>query len=289
LSISHEAPSPQVDTLSASLVHTAIEPKGSLWPDLREIWRSRELLGFLIWRDVRVRYRQTALGAAWVIVQPLMTALVFTLLFGRLIRIPSNDVPYPLFAFSGVLVWSYFAQAVSRAATSIVSSASLVTRVYFPRLIVPLAAVMGPLLDFFLGFVVLLVLIVHYGVITHTKVLAAGLFLLVALATALAIGMWLAATQVRFRDVGHVIPFVLQMWMFASPVAYPTSLVPAKWLPLYSLNPMVGVIEGFRWAAVGSRPPDFVSLAVSTPAVLLLLVGGLIYFKRMERTFADVI
>jgi lipopolysaccharide transport system permease protein len=267
-----------------------IEPKRRLLQlDLGAVWQYRELLYFLVWRDVKVRYKQTAIGAAWTILQPLMTMAIFTVIFGNFAKIPSDGLPYPVFAYTALLPWTYFAQAIGRSGSSLVGNTSLIKKVYFPRLIIPISAAIAPLVDFAVAFTLLLAMMGWYGIAPTWGLTALPFFLLQALATVLAVSLFLSALNVRYRDVGHAIPFLIQFWMYASPVAYPVSLVPLKWRPLYSVNPMVGIIEGFRWALLGKGSPDFRAMAVSAIVVLGLLVGGLVYFKRMERTFADVI
>jgi lipopolysaccharide transport system permease protein len=253
------------------------------------LWEYRELLYFLVWRDIKVRYKQTLLGAGWAIFQPLISMAVFTLVFGNLAKIPSDGLPYAVFVYTALLPWTYFSQALSRTANGLVSNAGLITKVYFPRLIIPLSDVTSPAVDFLCAFLVLLGLIAWYGIAPSWGVLALPLFFLLAVLTALAIGLWLGPLNARYRDVGVTIPFLTQFWMFASPVVYPISLIPESWRLVYSLNPMVGVIEGFRWGLLGKENPDFSLMLVSLVVVLLLLVGGVIFFKRMERTFADVI
>jgi len=267
-----------------------IQPRKGLFQlDLRSVWQYRELLYFLVWRDVIVRYKQTAIGAAWVILQPLITMLIFTLIFGKLAKIPSDGIPYPVFAFSALLPWSYFAQALARSSSSVVGSSNLVTKIYFPRLLIPLAASVAPVVDLIFSFLTLLALMAWFKIMPTWGLLALPLFLGLAIMTALAVGLWSSALNVRYRDVGSIMPFLIQVWMYASPVAYPVSMVPERWRLLYSLNPMAGVIEGFRWALLGKKSPDFIVMAVSSAVVLALLAGGIVYFKRMERTFADVI
>jgi lipopolysaccharide transport system permease protein len=268
-----------------------IEPARSLFDlDLKAVWEYRELLYFLVWRDVKVRYKQTAIGVAWVVLQPLLTMMVFTVIFSYLVRIPSDGLPYPLFAFTALLPWTYFNQALTRGGAGLVSNANLITKVYFPRLIVPLSAVAAPLVDFLLSFVILLGLMVWYSVTPTWGVLALPLFLLVALMTALAMALLLSPLHAQYRDVGHIIPFLAQFWMYASPVIYPVSLIPEQWRLLYSLNPMVGVIEGFRWALLDhASGPDFRVMGVSAVVVLALLAVGVVSFRRAERTFADVV
>jgi lipopolysaccharide transport system permease protein len=267
-----------------------VEPNEGLFHlDLQAVWHYRELLYFLTWRDVKVRYKQTILGAAWAILQPLMTMVILTLIFGKFAKIPSDGLPYPLFAYTALLPWNYFSQAVSRSGASLVGSAHLISKVYFPRLIVPISAAVGPLVDFAIAFVVLVGMMIWYGIAPTWGMLALPLLLFLALLTALAVGLWLSALNVRYRDVGHTIPFLIQFWMFASPVAYPVSLVPEKWRLLYSLNPMAGVIEGFRWAVLGKETPDFSVMTLSAVVVVAILIGGLVYFTRVEQTFADVV
>jgi lipopolysaccharide transport system permease protein len=267
-----------------------IEPtRGFFKLDLAAVWEYRELLFFLVWRDVKVRYKQTIIGAAWAILQPLMTMIIFTVIFGNFANIPSDGLPYSIFAYTALMPWNYFSQAISRGGMSLVGEANLIVKVYFPRLIIPIASVVSPLIDFFLSFLVLIVMIAWFGIVPGWNVLCLPVFLLLALMTGLAVVLWLSPLNVRYRDVGHTIPFLTQFWLYASPVAYPVSLVPEKWRLLYSLNPMVGVIEGFRWTFLGTEAPAFGVIAVSAAMVVLLLVGGIVFFKRMERTFADVI
>jgi lipopolysaccharide transport system permease protein len=257
--------------------------------DLRGIYEYRELLYFLAWRDVKVRYKQAAIGVGWVVLQPLMTMVVFTVIFGRFAKLPSDGLPYPIFTFTALLPWNYFAQAIAQSSTSVVRNSGLVTKVYFPRLIMPIASTIAPLIDFAVGFVVLLGMMAWYGVTPGWGLLALPLYLLLVLLTSLATCLFLSPLNVRYRDVEHAIPFLMQVWMYASPVVYSVRIVPEKWRALYSLNPMVGVIEGFRWALLGNGSPDFVVMAVSAVMVTVLLVAGLVFFRRMERTFADVI
>jgi lipopolysaccharide transport system permease protein len=267
-----------------------IEPtRGFFKLDLAAVWEYRELLYFLVWRDVKVRYKQTIIGAAWAILQPLMTMIIFTVIFGNFANIPSNGLPYSIFAYTALMPWNYFSQAISRGGMSLVGEANLIVKVYFPRLIIPIASVVAPLVDFFLSFLVLIVMIVWFGIVPGWHVLCLPVFLLLALMTGLAVVLWLSPLNVRYRDVGHTIPFLTQFWLYASPVAYPVSLVPEKWRLLYSLNPMVGVIEGFRWTLLGTEAPAFGVIAVSAVMVIVLLSGGVVFFKRMERSFADVI
>ena len=279
--------SAQGPPLSKPVVEVA--PKDGLFHlDLQEIWHYRELLYFLVWREVKVRYKQAALGVAWAVVQPLTTMLIFTAVFGNFAKIPSDGLPYPVFTYAALLPWSYFAEAISRSGVSVVSDTNLVRKVYFPRLIMPLASVIIPVVDFCVSFLILLCLMAWYHVIPTWGVILLPFFLLLALLTALSVGLWLSALNVRYRDVRFIIPFLVQIWMYASPVVYPVSLVPERWRIVFNLNPMVGVIEGFRWALLGKASPDFQAITVSVIGVLVLLIGGLLFFKRMESTFADV-
>ncbi len=276
-----EAPAPR---------RTRIAPSSRrLDVDWRELWEYRDLLYFLTWRDVKVRYKQTALGAAWAILQPLAAMVIFSVIFGALARVPSNGVPYPVFAYAALVPWTFFANAVISGSNSLVDQEDLLTKVYFPRILAPAAAVLAGLIDVGIASVVLVAMMVIFGVVPSLAVLTIPLFLLLACAAALAVAVWLSALNVRFRDVRYTLPFLIQIWLFASPVVYPSSLVPEPWNLLYALNPMVGVIDGFRWALLGDVPMPWLNLAVSTAAVALLLAGGLRYFRRMERSFADAI
>jgi lipopolysaccharide transport system permease protein len=267
-----------------------IEPsKGWVFLKLHDLWEYRELLYFLAWRDIKVRYKQTVLGAAWAIIQPFSTMVVFSIFFGRLAKMPSDGIPYPIFAYCALLPWSYFAGALDRAGNSLVGSANLVTKVYLPRLVLPLSATMAGLLDFAIAFVVLIAMMIFYGITPTSAVWTLPFFLLLALATSLGVGLWLSALNVQYRDVRYTIPFLTQFWLFASPVAYPSSLVPEQWRVLYGLNPMAGVIEGFRWALLGKGSGPGPMLAVSVLVTAVLLVSGAYYFRRMEKTFADVV
>ncbi len=257
--------------------------------DLGAVWRYRELLYVLTKRDIQVLYKQAALGAAWAIVQPLFAVAIFSIIFGIFARMPSDGIPYPIFAFAGVLPWTYFAEATRRASSGLVNDAELIRKIYFPRLIMPLANVTAPLLDFCIAFGVLLILMLIYGITPSWTLLVVPLLIAIAALLALAIGLWLAPINVRFRDIKHTLPFIIQVWMYASPIVYPLSMVPQEWQWAYSLNPMVGVIEGFRWAVFGQGAPNFAALGVSAIVITLLLAGGLIFFRRMERSFADMI
>ena len=261
------------------------------WQALRlgELWSYRELLYFLVWRDVKVRYKQTALGAAWAIIQPLFTMLIFSLFFGRLAKVPSDGVPYPVFSFAALVPWTFFATALTNASNSLIGSANLITKVYFPRLTMPVASVLSGLVDFALAFVVLLGMMVWYGVLPTAQILWLPVLVVLSVITALAAGIWLGAVNVKYRDVRYAVPFLVQLWMFATPVAYPSSLLPEQWRAVYALNPMVGVIEGFRWALLGTDTRPGPMLAVSSAAAVLLLVASVLYFRRVERHFADLV
>lgn len=256
---------------------------------LKELWEYRELLYFLVWRDVKVRYKQTALGAAWAIIQPVMMMVVFSLFFGYLAKVPSDGIPYPIFTFCALLPWQLFAHALTESSNSLVANERLITKVYFPRLVVPIAAVLGGMVDFAIAFVILLVMMLYYGIVPTWAIVTLPGFILLAIMTALGVGLWLSALNVQYRDVRHTIGFVIQFWLFATPVAYSSSLIPERWRPLYGLNPMAGVVEGFRWALLEKSSPPGALLAVSVVVVILVLVGGLYYFRRMEQEFADVV
>jgi lipopolysaccharide transport system permease protein len=256
---------------------------------LRELWDYRELFYFLVWRDVKVRYKQTALGAAWAIIQPLFTVLIFSLFFGRLAKMPSDGIPYPLFSFTALVPWTFFSYGLNQSSNSLVGSANLITKVYFPRLAMPISSVVAGTVDFLLAFFVLLVMMLHYRVSPTRNIVFLPLFFLLTLIASLGIGLWLSALNVKFRDVRLVLPFLVQIWMFATPIAYPSSLLHEPWRTVYGLNPMVGVVEGFRWALLGVKSPPGPMVFVSGAISVLLLLGGLIYFRRMEKTFADLV
>ncbi len=269
---------------------TVIRPaKGWASLNLRDLWEYRELLYFLTWRDIKVRYKQTALGATWAVLQPFLTMIVFTIFFGKLAKVPSDNLPYPIFCYTALLPWQLFVYALNQSGNSLVGNQQLITKVYFPRLVIPLSALLAGLVDFLVAFAVLLGMMVYYGIWPSMAILTLPLFLLLALATALAVGLWLSALNVEYRDVRYTIPFLTQFWLFATPIAYPSSLVPERWRALYGLNPMAGVVEGFRWALLGQEFSNGPLLLVSVVVVIALLISGLLYFRRMERTFADVI
>jgi lipopolysaccharide transport system permease protein len=268
-----------------------IEPlRGWISVDLRELWEYRELLFFLAGRDIKVRYRQTALGVAWAVLQPFSTMVVFSVFFGRLGGIPSDDLPYPLFSLAGLVPWTFFAHGLSEGSNSVVGSQQLITKVYFPRLAIPMATVLAGIVDFAIAFVILFVVMLFYGFAPTVRVIWIVPMVLLAVVSTLGVGLWLAALNVKYRDVRHALPFLTQLWLFATPIAYPSSLLgKATWQSVYALNPMVGVVEGFRWALLDSRTAPGSMLIVSSLAALALLIGGAIYFRRMEATFADIV
>jgi lipopolysaccharide transport system permease protein len=256
---------------------------------LRELWAHRELLYFFVWRDLKVRYKQTALGASWALLQPLATMIVFSLFFGRLARMPSDGIPYPAFSYAALVPWMFFANVLMQGANSLVNNGHLLSKVYFPRLALPLSSLMAAFVDFLLSFVGLICLMIYFGIALTLKVLVLPAFILLAIVTALGVSLWLAAVNVQFRDVRHTVPFLTQFWMFATPIAYPSSLLPEPWRTVYAINPMVGVVEGFRWALLGVETAPGLMVALSSAVSLTLLVTGAFYFRRMERTFADVV
>src|SRR5947207_326333 len=267
-----------------------IEPPSGLFElRLREVWAYRELLYFFAWRDVKIRYKQTAIGVLWVVLQPLLSMGVFTIFFGRLAKLPSDGLPYPVFYFAALVPWTYFASALQNATNVVVENQRVITKVYFPRLILPLSAVVSGLVDFSIAFVVLVVMTLGFRFTPRVAILWLPVFLLLAITMALGIGLWLSSLNALYRDVRYVTPFLVQFWMLASPVAYPSSLVPAKWRWLYGLNPMAGVIEGFRWALTGHGQPPGELMLASAAAVVVLLLGGLVFFQRMEGTVADLV
>ncbi len=256
---------------------------------LRELWNYRELIYFFIWRDIKVRYKQTVLGGLWAILQPFFTMLIFSVFFGRLAKIPSDSVPYPLFAFAALVPWQFFANGLTQSSTSLVASSNLVAKVYFPRLALPISKVLSGVVDFLLAFIMLIALMVYYGVKPTYHVFWLPFFFLLALTTALGVSIWFSALHVQFRDVQHAIPFVVQAWLFATPVAYPSSLLSEPWRTVYGINPMVGVVEGFRWALLGTTTAPGPIIAVSSTVSIALLVSGAFYFRRLEKVFADIV
>lgn len=263
-------------------------PPGIVALKLRDLWTYRELLYLLAWRDVKVRYKQTVLGATWAIIQPVFTMVVFSIIFGKLGKIPSDGLPYPIFSFAALLPWQFFSHTLTHSSQSLVAEARLITKVYFPRLIIPVASVLAGLMDFAIAFGVLLLLLFYYNIMPTINVVFLPLFVFLALVSALAVGLWLSALNVKYRDVRHTLPFISQFWLFISPVAYPSSMIPENWQWLYGLNPMVGVIEGFRWALLGS-PLSTTTMYVSVPLTIAIFIGGLYYFRSTEKMFADLV
>jgi lipopolysaccharide transport system permease protein len=265
--------------------------------NLPELWRFRELIYFLIWRDVKVRYKQTALGAAWAILQPFLTMVVFTIFFGKLAKVPSDDIPYPIFSYTALLPWGLFTKAITETGRSLVAHRAMITKIYFPRLAIPIASVTAGLVDFALAFLVLIGMMIYYNyapnstyqVVITPAILTLPFFLLLTLVTALGVGLWLSSLNVIYRDINYIIPFLTQFWLFITPVAYPASMIPEQWQLIYALNPMTGVVEGFRWALLGTSEAPGPMVAVSTVISILVLISGLYYFRRMERTFADMV
>lgn len=290
-SMSDQSPQAAAIERDVQLPHLRIQPsKGWVSLKLNELWEYRELLYFLTWRDIKVRYKQTVLGAAWAILQPFMTMVVFSLFFGGLAQIPSDGVPYPIFSYTALVPWTFFATGLSMSSNSLVGSANLIKKVYFPRLTIPIATVLSGVVDFVIAFVVLLVMMLFFGIVPTANVLVLPFFVLLAFVTALGVGLWLSAMNVQFRDVRYTVPFLTQFWMFITPIAYPSSLIENEVLrAIYGINPMAGVVEGFRWALLGTDSAPGPVIIVSSIAALLLLVSGLFYFRRMEKTFADVV
>ncbi len=263
--------------------------KGWISLKLKELWEYRELLYFMAWRDIKVRYKQTLLGAAWAIIQPFFTMVVFSIFFGRLAKMPSDGIPYPIFAYAALVPWTFFANGLNQASNSLVGSANLIKKVYFPRLVVPISSVISGVVDFVLAFAVLLGMMLFYGILPTVNILWLPLFVLLIFVTALGVGFWLSALNVQFRDVRYTVPFLTQFWLFATPIAYPSSLLSEPWRTFYGINPMVGVVEGFRWALLGTDTAPGAIIIVSTVVALVLFVGGAFWFRKMEKTFADVV
>jgi len=267
-----------------------IQPShGRVALNLKSLWEYRELIYFLIWRDIKVRYKQTVLGAAWAIIQPFFTMVVFSIFFGRLAKMPSDGIPYPLFSYAALVPWTFFANGLGKASTSIVGSSNLISKVYFPRLCIPIASILSGIIDFALALMVLIGMMFHYNITLTANIVWLPLLLVLALTTSLGVSLWLSALNVQFRDVQHIIPFIVQFWLFATPVAYPSSLLSEPWRTLYGINPMVGVVEGFRWALLGVNTAPGPVILVSSLIALVLLVTGARHFRRMERTFADIV
>jgi len=278
----------QVDTAAAPV--TVIRPpKGWIPVNLRELWAYRELLYFFTWRDIKVRYKQTLFGFAWAIIQPLFMMIIFSLFFGTLAKVPSENIPYPLFSYAAVLPWTLFSEGLTRSSNSLVQDANLLQKVYFPRLLMPLSGILSPVVDFAIAFVVLIALMLYFGYYPSVMMFLIFPFLLLELLLATGIGMWLSAINVEYRDVRYAIPFLIQLGLFASPVVYPVTFVPERFQVVYGLlNPMAGIIEGFRWAILGTKPPSYLLIA-SVAIIIVILVSGAFYFRRRERAFADVV
>ena len=267
-----------------------IEPsKGWVYLGLRELWAYRELVYFLIWRDVKVRYKQSVLGAAWAIIQPFFTMVVFSIFFGKLAKMPSDGIPYPIFSYAALVPWAFFANGLNSASNSLVSGSNLIKKVYFPRLAMPIAAVMGGAVDFVLAFLMLIAMMFYFGITPTINVLWLPFFLILAFMTSLGTSLWFSAMYVQFRDVRHIVPFLTQIWMYATPIVYPSSLLPEPWRSLYGINPMAGVVEGFRWALLGVGQAPGPIIIVSSFAAFMLMFFGAYYFRRLEKTFADVV
>jgi lipopolysaccharide transport system permease protein len=278
------------DSKQSHSLHLVIEPpRGWQALDLKELWHYREMLFFFTWRDIKVRYRQTVLGAAWAVLQPVLTMVIFSVIFGTLAKLPSQGFPYPVFTFTALLPWQLFAFALTSSSNSLITNQQLITKVYFPRLIIPISSVIAGLVDFLIAFLILILMMLYYGIPPTAAIWTLPLFLLLALASATGVGLWLSALNVEYRDIRYVIPFLTQFWMYATPIAYSSELIPEKWRWLYSLNPMTGVVEGFRWALLGKSALDVPSLLVSAVVVAVIFITGLYYFKRVESSFADVI
>ena len=267
-----------------------IRPRKGLVPlELRELWEYRDLLYLFVWRDIKVRYKQTLVGTSWAIIQPFIAMIVLSLFFGKLAKMPSEGTPYPIFAYSALVPWTYLVNVLSQSSNSVVSNRAVVTRVYFPRLIIPMTTVMTGLMDFCIAFAMLLVMMLFYGIWPTAAIFTLPFFLLLGIVTALGLGLWLAALNVKYRDIGFTLPFLTQIWFFVTPIAYPSSLVPERWQAIYGLNPMAGVVEGFRWALLGKTEPPGMIFAVSVLVAVCLLIGGLYFFRHKEDTFADVV
>ncbi len=288
--VANSSANSSIEGASLPLPKKVLKPsKGWNALNLRELWDYRELLYFFVWRDVKVRYKQTLLGASWAILQPVFAMVVFSLFFGRLARMPSDGIPYPLFVFTGLVPWMFFANAIGQASESLVANSNLIKKVYFPRLCVPLASVMAGLVDFGIGFIVLLMFVAWYGIVPSATIILVPVFLFLAVLTALGVTTWLSALNVQYRDVRYIIPFLVQFWLFATPIAYPSSLLSEPWRTLYGINPMVGVVEGFRWALLGTQVNPGPMLLVSGIVTLSATITGAFYFRRMEKTFADTV
>jgi lipopolysaccharide transport system permease protein len=277
-----------INNTSAEVIEI-VPSKGWRGINFHELWRYRELLYFLTWRDIKVLYKQTILGAGWAIIQPLFTMLIFTLFFGKLAKMPSDGIPYPIFSFAALVPWTFFANGLAKSSQSLVNESNLIKKVYFPRLVIPMSAVLSSVVDFVLAFIVLLIMMFIYRIVPSLALLWLPAFILLAIITSLGVGLWLTAMNVQFRDVRYTVPFLVQAWMFATPIAYPSSLLSEPWRTIYGINPMAGVIEGFRWALLGTNSAPGPIIYVSAAVAAIVLVSGAFYFRRMEKTFADVV
>ena len=276
--------------IPSDLPRTRRQPStGWARPKFRELWKFRELLYFFAWRDIKVRYKQTIMGVLWAIIQPLFSMVIFSLFFGRLANVPSDGVPYPIFSYTGLVPWIFFANALAQASNSLVVNANMIKKIYFPRLALPIAAVLAGVIDFILAFIVLLGIMLFYRMVPTVNVIWLPFFSLLALVTSLGVSLWLSAINVQFRDVRYTIPFIIQSWLFLTPIAYPSSSIPEPWRTIYGLNPMAGVVEGFRWALLGTDTAPGPMTMVSAGVALVLFISGAFYFRRMEQSFADVL
>jgi lipopolysaccharide transport system permease protein len=287
--LSDKKASSRTDPIQESRLHVHIEPsKGWVSLKLKEVWNYRELTYFFIWRDIKIRYKQTVLGAFWAILQPFFTMVVFSLFFGKLAQVPSDGIPYPIFSYSALVPWTFFANGLLQASNTLVNNANMVKKIYFPRLIMPVSSVLAGVVDFVLAFLVLLMMMFYFRIYPTVNIVWLPLFLLLALITALGTGFWFSAMNAQFRDIRYIVPFVIQAWMFLTPIAYPSSLIPEPWRTIYGINPMAGVVEGFRWALLGTATEPGLMTIVSAVVAITLLISGAYYFRRMEKTFADV-
>ncbi len=279
-----------LNTIQDSETVIRIEPsRGFVSLKLKELWQYRELLYFLTWRDIKVRYKQTVLGIAWAIIQPFFTMVIFSLFFGRLAKVPSDGIPYPIFSYAALVPWTFFANGLNMASNSLVDGSNLIKKIYFPRLALPIASVLSGVVDFVLAFILLVGMMFYFGFVPTINIIWLPLFLLLALITSLGVSLWLSAMNVQFRDIRYIIPFLTQFWLFATPIAYPSSLLSEPWRTIYGINPMVGVVDGFRWALLGTNTAPGNTVFVSSIVACLLLVSGAYYFRRLEKTFADVV
>jgi lipopolysaccharide transport system permease protein len=290
MSVKQESLPTTVSLPTHRLPHLRIEPSNGMIPlKMKELWEYRELLYFLVWRDIKVRYKQTALGVLWAIIQPVLTMVVFSIFFGKLGKLPSDGIPYPIFSFAALVPWTLFSNGLTQASSSLVASSNLIKKVYFPRLIIPIATVLAGVVDFVLAFVILLLMMAFYGITPTINVLWLPVFLAMTIVASLAVSLWLSALNVEYRDIRYVVPFLTQIWLFATPIAYSSTLLSEPWRTLYGLNPMVGVVEGFRWALLGTNTQPGMMAVASAITALFLLISGAFYFRRMEKTFADII